>query len=97
MLLALVSCTAGSSQVVEVTRFVPQTVEVTVIATPVPPVHTATASPQPGRLAFVSKMDGEVALYTINANQTGLTRLTHEPMLILHPTWSPDGMWIAFH
>lgn len=108
-MLLLAACSGNAPQQVEVTRLVPQTVEVTrlvlqtvkvtVVATPVPPTNTATALPKPkaaGRLAFVSKMEGEVALYTINADLTGLTRLTHEPMLILNPIWSPDGTQIAF-
>lgn len=35
-----------------------------------------------GKLAFVSRMDGDVALYTIHVDGTGLTPLTHEKMLI---------------
>ena len=48
------------------------------------------------RLAFVSNMDGETALYRIITDDSSLTRLTNQPMLIMHPTWSPDGRRIAF-
>lgn len=60
------------------------------------PADTATSEANLGRLAFVSKMDGDLAIYTINNDGTMLTRLTSEPMLVMHPTWSPDGAQIAF-
>ena len=50
----------------------------------------------PVRLAFISNMDGEIALYTIISDGSTLTRLTKQPMLIMHPTWSPDSARIAF-
>jgi Tol biopolymer transport system component len=49
-----------------------------------------------GKLAFVSFMDGDLALYTINTDGTLLTRLTSETMLIMNPTWSPNGNKIVF-
>ena len=49
-----------------------------------------------GKLALASNMDGDLALYAMNSDGTLLTRLTTEPMLIMHPTWSPDGKQIAF-
>jgi hypothetical protein len=59
---------------------------------------TVTATPKVslGRLAFVSNMDGELAIYTITTDGTMLTRLTSEPMLIMHPTWSPNGTKLIF-
>lgn len=49
-----------------------------------------------GKLAFISNMDGDLAIYTINADGTMLTRLTSDQMLIMHLVWSPDGKHIAF-
>ncbi len=49
-----------------------------------------------GRLAFVSFMNGDLEIDTINTDGTMLTRLTSETMLIMHPAWSPDGEKIAF-
>ncbi len=69
------------------------------------PTGTTTRTPTPTstlptdtavRLAFVSNMDGETALYRIITDDSALTRLTNQPMLIMHPTWSPDGGRIAF-
>ena len=53
----------------------------------------------PSQLAFVSFMDDDLALYTVNtdgAQLTQLTRLTQEKMLVMNPVWSPDGNRIAF-
>ncbi len=71
-------------------------------AIPTKPTPENTATPGPslteilGTLAFISNMDGDLALYTMNSDGTLLTRLTTEPMLIMHPTWSSDGKQIAF-
>jgi Tol biopolymer transport system component/DNA-binding CsgD family transcriptional regulator len=48
------------------------------------------------QLAFVSFLDGDLALYTIHTDGTQLTRLTQEKMLVMNPVWSPDGSRIAF-
>lgn len=47
-------------------------------------------------LAFVSFMNDDLALYTVNTDGTQLTRLTQEKMLVMNPVWSPDGSRIAF-
>jgi len=71
-------------------------------ALPTTPIRENTATPgsslieSSGRLAFTSNMDGNLAIYTINADGTMLTKLTSDPMLIMHPTWSSDGRLIAF-
>lgn len=58
----------------------------------------ACASPQPsGRIAFSSDRDGNADIYTINADGTGLERLTHGPSSDTNPVWSPDGQHIAFN
>lgn len=59
-------------------------------------VTTPTWSPDGTRLVF-SGLDGGLSdLYTINADGTGLTRLTNDKYADLHPVWSPDGTTIAF-
>jgi Tol biopolymer transport system component len=45
-----------------------------------------------GRIAFVR--NGQI--YVMNANGTGVTRLTNSTALNEAPTWSPDGSRIAF-
>jgi len=45
-----------------------------------------------GRIAF----DNHEDVWTINADGTDLTRLTHSPGPDFDPSWSPDGTQIAF-
>jgi hypothetical protein len=63
--------------------------------------HTAddadpTWSPDKTRLAFASTLDGNWEIYWINADGTGLTRVTDNPARDAEPTWSPDGNYVAF-
>src|SRR5690349_5840567 len=65
-------------------------------------VSAGTASTQQGRaagdnmLAFVSERDGNSEIYVINADGTGLLRLTNDAGRDVDPAWSPDGKRIAF-
>lgn len=71
-------------------------------ATPQPPTPTATITPRPlpptptptpgllGRFVFQSASDGDI--YVVNADGTGLVRLTRG----MDPSWSPDGTQVTF-
>jgi WD40 repeat protein len=49
------------------------------------------------RLAFAAATpDGDIAIYAVNSNGTGVTRLTTGPGVNEDPVWSPDGARIAF-
>jgi len=52
--------------------------------------------PSPERIAFCSDRDGNWEIYVMNADGTGQTRLTNNPLPDLEPAWSPDGTKIAF-
>jgi PKD repeat protein len=53
-------------------------------------------SPDNARIAFWSDRDGPLELYVINADGSGLTRLTHNVGVRGAFAWSPDGAAIAF-
>jgi Tol biopolymer transport system component len=64
------------------------------------PVAAATtvpiAAPTGGKIAFSSDRDGNYEIYVMNADGSGITRLTNNPAHDLRPAWSPDGTRIAF-
>jgi Tol biopolymer transport system component len=54
-------------------------------------------SPDGTRIAFVRSKPGAFPeLYVVNADGSGLQRLTMNDWIEGHPTWSPDGTRIAF-
>jgi TolB protein len=54
-------------------------------------------SPDGTRLAFASSMTGDVEIYTINADGSGLRRLTYSRGVDISPVWNPKtGAQIAF-
>jgi TolB protein len=61
-----------------------------------PTPTTPTPTPAPGRIAFTSLRDGNWEIYVMNADGTGLTRLTNHHADDRRPAWSPDGTRIAF-
>jgi len=48
-----------------------------------------------GRIVFTSERDGNGEIYVMNADGSGLTRLTNNPARDIEPSWSPDGRRIT--
>jgi len=57
-----------------------------------PTGEPSTLSPLSGRIVFDNHRD----VWTINADGTDLTRLTHSPAFEFDPSWSPEGTQIAY-
>jgi len=66
----------------------------TPVPTPVPP-QPLPASPF-GRVAFISRKDGNEEIYLANGDGSGITNLTNSPARDRSPSWSPDGGRLAF-
>ena len=49
-----------------------------------------------GRIVFGSERDGNLEIYVMNADGSGLARLTEHPAKDGDPSWSPDGARIVF-
>jgi Tol biopolymer transport system component len=46
-------------------------------------------SPDGTRIAFESERDGNLEIYVMNADGSGVTRLTNDPASDSTPAWSP--------
>lgn len=64
----------------------------------VPQVDASAVIAVNGKIAFSSDVDGDLDIYTMNPDGTGLVNLTNEMAGIAQddPSWSPDGTKIAF-
>ena len=70
---------------------------VSVAASSAAPAPTTTPASASGRIAFASRRDGDFEIYVMNADGSGVTRLTDNDASDGTPSWSPDGRRIAFH
>ena len=59
----------------------------------VPPPESGSLS---GQIVFSSNRGGNLQIYVMNADGTGVRRLTSDPGGAVMPTWSPDGKHIVF-
>ncbi len=66
----------------------------TVLVMPTPDPVAAQA--EPGRIVFASDRDGNNEIYVMNADGSGVTRLTNNPADEGDPAWSPDNSQIVF-
>ena len=53
-------------------------------------------SPNGLKIAFISTHDGDPEIFVMNADGTGLKKLTDNTFVDAAPSWSPDGGKIVF-
>ncbi len=66
------------------------------IAIPLDGISTPSWSPDGTQLVFAGFDGGHTDLFMVQADGSGLERLTRDRYATLHPAWSPDGSRIAF-
>jgi TolB protein len=52
--------------------------------------------PDGSKLAFASNRDGDWDLYWMNLTSGEVTQITNTPEYDASPSWSPDGLWLAY-
>lgn len=80
----------------EVTRVVEKEVVVTATSTPTPEQAALSVPILSSRIVFASDRGGDLDLYVMNEDGTGLAQLTSSRGEDILPSWSPGGEWIAF-
>ena len=78
------------------TNLVRLTTDAWVQIAPVTKVTSLAWSPDGTRIAFIADRAGDRPIFVMNADGTGLVRLTDHPAGDGAPAWSPDGRRIAF-
>ena len=53
-------------------------------------------SPDGSKIAFTTNRDGNPEIYVMNADGSGLRRMTNHPAIDVSPTWSPSGNHLAW-
>ena len=53
-------------------------------------------SPDGRQIAFESNLDGDMEIYVMNADGSGVRQITHNTLWDEGPAWSPDGTKFAF-
>jgi dipeptidyl aminopeptidase/acylaminoacyl peptidase len=59
-------------------------------------VRHPSPSPKGDQLVFAADFDGQINLWIVGTDGTGLRKLTYNPLVDQEPAWSPDGTTIAF-
>ena len=70
---------------------------ITVIAIAATAATGAAHIESPWKIAFTSNRQGDSEIYAMNANGTGVRRLTHSPKFDGAGPWSPDGNKMLFY
>jgi TolB protein len=86
LLMLLVACSGGSAPSGSLSA------PISTATRSAPTGEPSSLTPLPGRIVF----DNHEDVWTINADGTDLTRLTHSPAFEFDPSWSPDGAQIAY-